>query len=200
MNTHLSNFALVGLSGGEIILMLVVLLILFLGAALFIGLIYVIVRVAQPRPQPVAAPMPPQIFADNQRRRDSDHIKLLSVFHVIFAGLALLGIAFLFVHYTVMHTVFSNPDLWKGPKDAGPPPKVFLDTFVWLYVFMGAIMVIACATNLLSALFLRRKQHRIFSMVVGGLDCLQIPFGTALGVFTVVVLSRDSVRDLYDGN
>ncbi len=30
----------------------------------------------------------------------------------------------------------------------------------------------------------------MFSIVVAGLDCFQIPFGTALGVFTIIVLSR----------
>ena len=59
--------------------------------------------------------------------------------------------------------------------------------------------MMACAANLLSALFLWRRQHRMFSMVVGGLNCLQIPFGTALGVFTILVLSRDSVQELYAG-
>ncbi|MCX6922874.1 MAG: hypothetical protein NT154_06635 [Verrucomicrobia bacterium] len=39
----------------------------------------------------------------------------------------------------------------------------------------------------------------MFSLMIGGLNCLQIPFGSALGVFTIIVLSRDSVRDLYNG-
>jgi hypothetical protein len=34
-------------------------------------------------------------------------------------------------------------------------------------------------------------------LIIAVLNCLQIPFGTALGVFTIIVLSRDSVRELY---
>jgi hypothetical protein len=53
--------------------------------------------------------------------------------------------------------------------------------------------------NLLSGLFLRRRRHRTFSLVGGGLNCLQIPFGAVSdrlwGVFTIIVLSRPSVRD-----
>lgn len=197
MNTHLCNLAIIGFSGGEIILIMVVLLFLLLGAVLFFGLIYLIVRAVQHQPQPAAPQLPPQILADNLRKRDGEHLKLLSLFHGVFAGLALLGIAFLFVHHFMMHTIFSNPEFGRGQHGAAPPPRVFLDAFVWFYVFMGALLVMACAANALSALFLWRKQHRMFSMVVGGLNCLQIPFGTALGVFTILVLSRDSVQELY---
>ena len=32
---------------------------------------------------------------------------------------------------------------------------------------------------------------------VGGVECLFFPFGTILGVFTIVVLMRDSVKELF---
>jgi len=41
-------------------------------------------------------------------------------------------------------------------------------------------------------------RNRFFSLIIGGLNCLQIPFGTALCVFTILVLSRDSVRQLAE--
>ena len=34
-------------------------------------------------------------------------------------------------------------------------------------------------------------------MVIAGINCLHIPLGTLLGVFTLVVLGRESVRKLY---
>jgi len=197
MNTPLNDLAIVGLSGGEITLIMAVLFFLLFGTALLFGLIYLIVRAIRPQPQPAVPPLPSAALAENQRKKDAEHIKLLSIFHFVFAGLALLGIAFLFLHYFMMHTIFSNPALWKTQKDMAPPPQFILDVFVWFYVFMGAAMVIAGAANVLSGVFLRQKKHRVFSMVIGGLNCLQIPFGTALGVLTIVVLSRDSVRELY---
>jgi len=33
--------------------------------------------------------------------------------------------------------------------------------------------------------------------VTASLLCMMVPFGTVLGVFTLIVLSRDSVRRLY---
>ena len=62
---------------------------------------------------------------------------------------------------------------------------------------MGALLAAACVANMLSGVFLRQRKCRVFSLVVAGLDCLQIPFGTALGVFDFIVLLRDSVRQSY---
>ena len=64
-------------------------------------------------------------------------------------------------------------------------------------VFFGSVFLIGLAVNLISGVFLWQKRHRIFSMIVAGIDCLQIPFGTVLGIFTIMVLLRDTVRDLY---
>jgi hypothetical protein len=65
---------------------------------------------------------------------------------------------------------------------------------------MGVLLLTGLVLNALSGIFLWHKKHRLFSMIIGGLNCFQIPFGTVLGVFTIVVLSRDSVRELYSGH
>ena len=188
-----SSLAVLNIGGGEIVLILV-LLFIFAGVAVgFMGLVYLIVRAVLNRPPKPPSTVPPEVAIQDQQRRDREHVKLLAIFHFVFAGLGLVGIGFLCVHYAIMHTVFSNPDMFKGTM----PPKAFLDAFVWFYLFMGVILASGLVLNVLSGLFLGQKRHRIFSLVIGGLNCLQIPFGTALGVFTILVLSRNSVRELY---
>ena len=199
MNPHPDSLALANIGGPEIILILVLFFVLAVVAVVFFGLIYLIVRAVQYRPPPVPQTLPPELLVQNQKQRDREQVKLLSIFHFIFAGLALLGIVFLCMHYYILHTAFSNPDLWKTHKEVFPPPKAFFDAFIWFYLFMGVILLAVVVLNLLSGLFLWRKRYRLFSMIIGGLDCVQIPFGTALGVFTIMVLSRDSVRELYSG-
>jgi hypothetical protein len=88
--------------------------------------------------------------------------------------------------------------MWKSQPQA-MPPKAFLGAFIWLYLFFGVLLLTGLVLNVLSGFFLWRKRNRLFSLIIGGLNCLQIPFGTALGVFTILVLSRDSVRQLYAG-
>ena len=137
---------------------------------------------------------PPPVPAE--RKEDTEHLRLLTIFHFILAGLSLLGIGFLAAHYTVMRVVFMNPEIWKNQKGPPPPPEIFA-MMQWFYVFFGFILVTAALGNLLSGLFMKRRKHRTFSLIIAGLDCFQIPFGTALGVFTFIVLLRDSVRDAY---
>ena len=139
----------------------------------------------------------PPLIAEDQRRKDDEHIKLLSVFHFIVSGLALLGIGFLFLHHFMMSSFFSHPEMWKG-KDGNGPPREFFEIFIWFYWCMGLIFAVACIANILSGVFLRQRKHRMYSLVVAGLDCVQIPFGTALGVFTIMILLRDSVRQSYE--
>ena len=142
------------------------------------------------------ADLPP--LMRDQRKADADHLRLLAVFQFVVAGLSLAGIGFLTLHYTFMHVFFENPEIWKNSKGGGPPPAEFFAIFKWFYAIFGFGLVTAGVANLLSGLFIRKRKHRIFSLVVAGLDCLQIPFGTVLGVFTFIVLLRDSVREIYE--
>src|SRR5215472_1880626 len=90
----------------------------------------------------------------DRRRIDGDNRNLLSIFHFVVAGLSLLGMLFLFAHYTFLHGFLSDPNLWKGPKQTPPPPQFFV-FFRLLYVFVGTWFVASGILNVLSGLFLR---------------------------------------------
>ena len=140
----------------------------------------------------------------DQRVVDREHVQLLAIFHFVVAGLALLGAAFVFLHYMIMSTVFMNPQIWQKAQQHQPSPpfnpQEFFKIFVWFYVFFGLCFLLASVANILSGIFLTKRKNRMFSLVVAGLDCLQVPFGTLLGVFTIIVLVRPSVVELYESN
>jgi hypothetical protein len=48
--------------------------------------------------------------------------------------------------------------------------------------------------------FLARRKHHLFCLVVAGVECLFFPFGTVLGVFTIIVLMRPSVQQAFEAN
>jgi hypothetical protein len=141
--------------------------------------------------------LPPQPPAPYQQKVDADHLKLLVIFHYIIAGLALLGTFILIAEYFFFTSIFSNPAIWKDAK-GGPPPVEVLTMFKWLFPAMALIALVMVALNILSAVFLHGRKNRTFSLIVAGIDCLQFPFGTGLGVFTFIVLMRESVRALYE--
>ena len=140
----------------------------------------------------------PPLMRD-QRKVDAEHLKLLAVFHFVIAGLAVLGLGFLFLHWFFMHSLFNNPTVWENSKQP-PPPKEFFAIFKWFYVIMGLLIAGGGLANLVSGLCILRRRARVFSLVVAGFSCLAFPFGTALGVFTLVVLLRDSVVEAYRQN
>ncbi|HCN28716.1 MAG TPA: hypothetical protein DIT64_08095 [Verrucomicrobiales bacterium] len=139
------------------------------------------------------APPPP---LPDPRVKDDEHLRLLAIFHWVLAGLSLLGMGFLGLHYGIMRMVFGSPEIWKNAKD-GPPPEVIWDVMQWFYLGIGVLILLVGFANLAAGFSLRRKKHHVFCLVVAGLNCLQFPFGTALGVFTFIVLLRDSVRAAF---
>jgi hypothetical protein len=45
---------------------------------------------------------------------------------------------------------------------------------------------------------LSRKKRYMFCFVDACICCIQVPLGTILGVFTIVVLARPGVKELFD--
>jgi len=119
--------------------------------------------------------------------RDQEQLKLLEVFHYVMVGLAVGGMAFFLMHYTVMSVAFSHP--WPQQKNPPPfDPVAFFHAFRWFYLFMGVWGLASLVANLAAGVCIRRRQGRFFSMVVAAFNCINAPFGTALGVCTLIVL------------
>ncbi len=84
----------------------------------------------------------------------------------------------------------------KGPH--GPPMKFFGAIFVAF-----AAIYILCAWTLagliaIAGRCLSRRTHYTYCFVIAGICCIFIPFGTILGVFTIIVLARPSVKALFE--
>jgi hypothetical protein len=136
---------------------------------------------------------------DQPNKKDVEQLRMLAIFHFVSAGLGLAGLCFLALHYSVMQAVLNDPGLFKDSK-GGPPPREIWAFLKIFYAVGAAWFVLSGISNLMSAIFMRRRTHRVFSMVVAGFDCLYMPLGTVLGVFTFVILGRDSVIAMYDTN
>jgi len=143
-------------------------------------------------------PLPP--LTRDQRKVDADHLKLLVVFHCVGAGLAVLAMGFLALHFAIMHTMIAELAAHPPPTKAGAPPfhpDHFFAFFKWFYLLAGGFLVISAVLNLVSARCIDQRKHRTFSLLVAGLNCIHIPLGTVLGVFTFITLLRGSVEELY---
>ena len=79
-------------------------------------------------------------------------------------------------------------------------PKEMMAIFIIFYIVMGVIISAFAIANFMSARFIKKRKNKTFSFVVAAINCIQIPFGTVLGVFTIVVLMRPSVQSGYEVN
>lgn len=130
--------------------------------------------------------------------KDAEHLRALAICHYVMAGLAVVGLAFLALHYSIMRMVFMNPKFMEKPAGDMPlTPAEFMGFFQWFYVFMAVWLVVGGILTFISGRFIHRRVNRAFSLVIAGLNCLHFPFGTALGVCSLIVLTKDSVLQLY---
>ncbi len=132
------------------------------------------------------------------RNEDASHLSVLSICTFVYAGF--VAFLSLFGAVYIVLGVFMATSLPAAPAGAagGPTPAAMGSIFA---IFGGIFMVIGLATTValvISGLGLRKRRRRTFSFVVACLICLNVPFGTALGVFTLIVLSRASVKALYE--
>ena len=71
----------------------------------------------------------------------------------------------------------------------------------WIFVVMGAFFIVCGLTFagfvLAAGRCLARRKAYTFCLVMGCVECLFMPFGTVLGVFTILVLNRASVKKMF---
>jgi len=125
--------------------------------------------------------------------QDAQYLKLLSIFHYVVGGLAFLcGCLFIF-HVVIGIAALSGGDTIWGQFE-GPPP-IF---FGLMFLIMGGgamIMMWTVGTLLLVAAgYLKQRTHYKFCLVAAAVACLFQPFGMILGIFTIIVLCRHSVK------
>jgi hypothetical protein len=61
------------------------------------------------------------------------------------------------------------------------------------------IMVVIAGVKAYVGWCLEQRRQRILCLVVGAVSCLEVPYGTALGICTFIVLMRPRVMRQFDG-
>ena len=125
------------------------------------------------------------------------YLKLLSILHYFYGGLiGFLSLLFLF-HFFVGLDIINSPEFFSTE----PSGEVMSKEWGYLFAIFGAIFVIIgqiiAIITISSGRFLRRHKNYSYSFILAFFMCPFVPFGTALGVFTIIVLSRESVKELY---
>jgi hypothetical protein len=131
---------------------------------------------------------------------DQEHLKLLSLGYLISAAttafFSIFGLMYMMMGI-FMSALFSHQK--EVGTNAQQAPPAFMGWFIaamGLAVFLFTVSL--AAAKFRTALCIKRRRSRTFCMVVAGISCLGVPYGTALGVFSFIVLGRDSVARMFN--
>jgi hypothetical protein len=129
--------------------------------------------------------------------QDLDHLRLLSIFHYVIGGLMALVSLVPLIHVGLGLMMVFRPEA----MDKGNPPPPFLG---WFFVVLGSVFILCGLTLAVLTLIAGRKlaarRNYTYCLVIAALLCLFMPLGTALGIFTILVLMRPTVKPLFQAN
>ncbi|MCL1525447.1 hypothetical protein [Xanthomonas nasturtii] len=130
---------------------------------------------------------------------DVQHLKLLSIFHYVLAGITGLFSLFPLIHLFMWLAIVTGQLPMQGSNGEAAPDELRL--FGWFFVVFAAALILC---GLMLAGFMayagrciaQRRRH-LLCLIVAGISCSFMPFGTVLGVFTLVTLLRPQVKALF---
>lgn len=124
--------------------------------------------------------------------QDEEHLNLLSIFHYVVGGMTGLFACFPLIHVAVGIAMVTG-----GLNGNNPPPLVG-----WLFIIFPSVIILTgwalAAAMIIVGRKLKARRSRTFCLVVAGFECIVIPFGTVLGIFTLIVLTKESVAELFE--
>ena len=109
--------------------------------------------------------------------------------------------AALFACIPIIHLVFGLFFILAPEKfgHGSQQPPAFIG---WFFVAFASVFILVGWTFailvLIAGRFISRRKHYMCCFVMGCVECVFMPFGTALGVFTILVLNRQSVKELFN--
>ncbi len=127
---------------------------------------------------------------------DQEHLRLLSIFHFVVAGFAAM-----FACLPLIHLFFGIAFLTgrlegtQGADDGGRLVGGVLVAVASVILLFGWTMV---ALLILAGRSLAKHRRYTYCLVIAAISCAFMPFGTILGVFTLIVLLRPSVKELFE--
>ncbi|QJD68396.1 hypothetical protein HG421_12230 [Xanthomonas campestris pv. badrii] len=145
---------------------------------------------------PIASPSTAAAAASAE---DLQQLKLLSIFHYVLAGITGLFSLFPLIHlFMGLAIVTGHLPMENTSPDAPPMDPRW---FGWFFVVFAAAFI-CCGLTLAGFIayagrcIAQRRRH-LLCLIVAGISCSFMPFGTVVGVFTLVILLRPQVKALF---
>jgi hypothetical protein len=134
-----------------------------------------------------------------QKIIDDEHLKLLSLFNYISGGLTLLFAFFVGAYFIIIFSVISSADFQQelNPAMNGQMPDAVFKVMLFVMIIFFVLGILFGVAQIISGRLIKLRKARWFSFAAAIVNLLLFPYGTILGIFTMVVLERNSVKDQY---
>ena len=123
---------------------------------------------------------------------DNEHINLLSIFHLISGILALLYSVFMALYFGFIIFIFNLSDKFDGEF-----PVQFMGIIITIWIIFLLFAIAFGIAKIYSSKWLKQRKNRTFSIVISCIECFSVPYGAILGVLSIIVLNRNSVKNIY---
>jgi hypothetical protein len=145
--------------------------------------------------QPGPYPTPGSYGVQAPSAKDESDLNLLSMLHYVWSGLIGCGTLGMVAYFVVLGGLFGMSASSSGAGAGGSAAAVGM--MVVIAVIVGLMMTALFVLHLLAASGLKKRNRRTLTYVASALMCTSFPLGTALGVFTIIILGRPGVKALY---
>jgi hypothetical protein len=144
--------------------------------------------------RPAVPPVPPVPAFEYQLENYRGRLRVLSILWFVYGGLTLVmgftGLAFARAFFMGGFGPWMN-----GPMHGGPPGWMPMAMhFAWVMVAGRALLAVVAGWGLME----HAEWGEIAAIVVAILSLIHIPFGTALGIWTLVMLLGYRNSTLYE--
>jgi uncharacterized membrane protein len=135
----------------------------------------------------------PETDSDSTYDSDGHYLKMLSLFHYVLGGIQVF-----FSLFPVFHLVMGIAMLSSGMGSGkNAPPQVVAVLFTIIPAAMIFFGLAYAAALLYAGRCLAKTRGYTFCFAVAVISLLSMPFGTVLGIFTLVALFREGVKERF---
>ena len=137
---------------------------------------------------------------EEKYQKVSRNLNTLAVLQYVWAGLSFFSAIIIFIVYFILGTAFTSDVFPVSNADDQAVFQVIGGVFFIISIISVIILIATAVMKIMCGVFIQKKKNRIFCIVIAALECFNIPFGTALGVFTIVELEKPEAKEMFEHN
>lgn len=127
--------------------------------------------------------------------QDLAHLDTIGILYYVLAGITAVFALFPVIHLIVGIGMLALP---AQPGQPGQEAALVGWLFIGVAVSLIGFGMTLAVLFLMVARRLRQRRGYMFCVVASAVSCLSMPFGTVLGVFSLIVLTKAPIKALFE--